>query len=324
MVCALARDSLWMQILRNLMERTSVRAYFHVMHRLLQCDPEYQAQEAASWVWDAEPLPTAKQVLQRNLERLWSVGETGVDGEPMSDFESYWSDHHLWVGLPCGHTDKVHARSLQALTDVDCMDVRCRESGCDRYILGRAESHIVVLGMQRESRKLWMEMQEMFEQRDQPIEDGDRVVTMKAAALWDALKTAEQSLRAPRSITPTALCPTTLPEHEPVRSMFRRALRKSNSVLAMTSNEMFDTLLRNAIAALDDDARGSSEDVSAGAASSRYMRFLRKWVVRAVHYVMWAEASVTSSVTKKTMDGMAELMQSMVLKQETATEREES
>ncbi|KAK4547783.1 hypothetical protein LTR36_000741 [Oleoguttula mirabilis] len=296
----------WVVLLKGLMERASVRAYFHVVNNLLRYDREFAMQEDAQWDsrWGILPLPTRRATLCQKLQCLGRDGNGGVVSLPITDIDSHAPNDRLWILLPCGHSHEVEASALQQVTARQCMTFACVE--CGHAALDQADRDLVVLDQGRERRVSSIQRQSTIWTLDK-VRENDGVTTVTATALLEGLETGLRSFETPKSVTPRALRPSAFPEVIAVMAAFRQDLGMDGAAeIALTPREMYDLLKALADSTLEGSADGS---MSTRAVSPRYERMYCKWLARATRYAM----STMREASKKEVAGMAELMDGMML-----------
>ncbi|KAK4547782.1 hypothetical protein LTR36_000740 [Oleoguttula mirabilis] len=318
------KEEPWMRLLTHLMQRASDRAYFHVLQRMLPYDPNFARDEELWVAWDSQPLFTAKVRLCGKLK----LKRCDLDGgfyyqDSVGDPEEWLPARVLVLKFPCGHSHEMPVPLLNDLTEAQALMLGCHLPDCGDYVLDEEDVRLVELCGERQERALFSSLQDMLGGFDAEVVDGSTVVTIKAAAVLDALHVALISLQLPKAVSPAALCPNSLPEMDGVLAAFRQALSGGGDGTAAdvvaTPREMYERLGYIALTAL----RGSAAGATTAAAASPVMRprfeaFLRRLVTRAVQYAVWAEGIAGS---RKEMDGLAELMMGIALRLGTQTAR---
>ncbi|KAK5128455.1 hypothetical protein LTR85_003123 [Meristemomyces frigidus] len=302
---ALGKDEGWIELLRNLLQRASVRAHFHVVSNLSRYDKDFANSEDARWdaQWASFELPTRKELLCRRLSTVHFDGGGGTFSIPITDLDEHAPDVRLWTLLPCGHEHEVEASVLQQATATQSILFACPE--CGRRVLRHADQRLVRLEQEKESQRSHFRLQRSIVVWDN-VAEGGRVATVTGAALLQALETILRCMDPPESVMPKSLRQSVFPEVVAVLAAFRAALGNGGAAeaeIAMTRRAMYDGLK-----GLADSTLGCGTH-SGGVVSPRYGRMYCKWLARAVHYAVCSKRMGE----REEVDGMAVLMEGMKL-----------
>jgi len=97
---ALGRDEPWIKLLEDLTERVTVRAYFHVLHRLSLHSVELAQSEEARYEaqWNLLTAPTGRQVLRYTIKQIWYTEQGDVRKAPILDLDAFPRDENIALG----------------------------------------------------------------------------------------------------------------------------------------------------------------------------------------------------------------------------------
>ncbi|KAK5128456.1 hypothetical protein LTR85_003124 [Meristemomyces frigidus] len=269
-----AKDEPWMQLLVDLMQRASVRAYFHVRQKMLGFNPAAVLEDEL-WLsvgeegWASQPLLTAKERLCQKLQHVWLDQNSGMRSEPFGVLEWWSGERLIWTLFPCGHHHEIGVAVLKDLSEGQSEDVR-----------------LVELGWQKEERAVFATLQDMLKRFDGEVVELTAVMGMKEADVLDALNVALISLQVPSSVSPRALCATALPEMDAVLAALRQSLSNGDAELAMTPRELYERLVKLAVTALGGHTEGPAEVIASRVMRPRFEGFLKRWVTRAINYAV--------------------------------------
>ena len=217
----------WISLMNDLMMGSSDRAILHRRLHLDDYDEGFADYDESLWTigWDEMPEFTPNQLLADHLEIMSYEEGVGAAYAPVTSLHLYADSEVLTVRLPCDHESVISAGIIKGLSKEDCLTARCATQSCRRKIMDKEDEQVLALVTRKEERAAWAIERVDWERRDHEVRNGSTATDITGTQLYQALKLALASMKAPESATPTALDPTAFLETKIVKRHFRQILR---------------------------------------------------------------------------------------------------
>ncbi|KAM0721275.1 hypothetical protein Q7P37_003563 [Cladosporium fusiforme] len=261
----------WMQLVQNLLNRASDRAYLHV-HQRLHLYRRYQEQiEQERWGW--EGYLDAKATLAANLRVLIGKGRY-IPAVEALDLDHSGEGTFL---LPCGHEQDFWIQRLGSMSAADCINAACRI--CDAKIVSEADLWRLCRFRESYRRSQFYEAEGWWRIIEQRCPIGHERVSVRGGMLLKAMEDALNSLQTPESVSPKLLCMASSKIAEDVLAAFSGYVRDTTRMVTCSSAGLVENTLRDMEAAFD-QVLGTTQSLQS--LPPGWAAMVRQWATRAV------------------------------------------
>lgn len=260
----------WLDVVDDLLERSSDRAYFHVSANLRALDVDLARVNdqmlAQGWDSQSSELTVSNRTLVARMQ--WLEGNS----------------QEATAILPCRHHLQVEPYYiLNTLDERQAADFACLE--CGTYVLSDMDYEKVQLFRD----KCWR-LKHTLDERCWAALNAKLVgcsgsLAVSGAELFDAIESCGITLLVPESVYPIALCPGATFEIAALMSYFEQLLRGRNDKLTFEVGSAVEVLVGTSLQKLRlDSGIGQTDDIES-LLPPGYSWFLKKWFTRVVAFL---------------------------------------
>ncbi|KAK3724188.1 hypothetical protein LTR37_001313 [Vermiconidia calcicola] len=265
----------WLDVLDNLVTRSSDRAFFAVRKNFLTTHPDETINmEEAQWesLWHSRPPRCAEELFFERLQPVTTEDAAGL---------RTGGDKPLHLTLPCGHDVYIRKIQILALTSEACLVQEC--STCGQRILQPEDDFELDLRAEYDSaesykqrNQTWLELDELDYSRQKPLK-------VSTVAISQALEAALESCDMPTTLCPPSLNPVIYPETQQAFSESKRNYGGTPYSITTSALELYRGLSNLA----SDDGAGeiSSKIIAKGPGPLDFCEFRKLWLTRAVNFL---------------------------------------
>lgn len=187
----------WMQLIRNLMNRASDRAYFHVHQRMHLYSWYTTLLEQEHWnsgdrtcldIYDTLVSKLRVQLSDDLYVRAIEAFDSGYDGTFV---------------LPCGHDQYFPIQGLESMSVTDCTNAACHL--CGEKIIAQRDLRRFCEYRESERRHHFYERETWWRNKQESCPMGPGRVSVRTGLLFRALDDALSSLMVPKFVSPMIL-----------------------------------------------------------------------------------------------------------------------
>lgn len=287
MTVLLGAGHLWLRLLAHLMARRSDLAYFAVLNKLWQYDPQFATEQETklTGLWNTQPALSANQLLGRRLVEICETEDGEVEAGPIEDIAAYADNAgDIQIRLECGHRSSIDTGFLLRLTQEEALELSCDEGYCGKRIMQKEDSWHMALIAAKKLRSAYLECEfTMWRDLDRGIPETASIPDFTSETLYEALDWALESLQPPDTVVPYMLCPASFKAMDLAIAALRTFAAPGGQQRTCTAIELARTLLGVVAEALKAD---NAVNMSWTAAHSRFERFVHRWIKRSVNHLV--------------------------------------